>query len=410
MFSSKAAYAVIGAALCTCLTPAFAQAPAGSQQLNPAVSLIISGGVNEYSNDPDNYEIGGLPLLGEAGLNEEGFALGEAELVLDSNIDDRFYGKATIAMHQEGDELEVELEEAFFRTLTLPHGLTLQGGKFFSEIGYLNNIHGHAWDFVDAPLLYRGLFGRQIIDTGLQLTWLAPTDQYLQFGAEWLRGNERSDNSDFAGKNAVTTFITTGGDINRSSSWQLGLSGLFSDNGVVELGGHGHGGEEEEEGGDAELSGDTRLYGLDFVYKWALNGNPRTRNFKLQAELFRLERDGDISIAEPDGIEASTLASDATGFYVQGIYQFMPKWRVGLRYDRLNIDNSGSDEEVLAEAGYENIGHNPSRVSAMLDYSNSEFSRLRLQVNSDRSGESGSDTQVFVQYIMSLGSHGAHRY
>lgn len=405
LISTRAAVAV--SLCCVCVTPTLAQTSEG-KSLNPAISLIISGGLNEYKNDSNDYTISGLPLLGEAGLNDEGFALGEAELVMDSNIDDRFYGKATIALHQDGEELEVELEEAFFRTLTLPYGLTFQGGKFFSEIGYLNPVHGHAWDFVDAPLLYRGLFGRQLIDTGLQLTWLAPTEQYLQFGAEWLRGNGRSDSSDFAGKNAITTFITTGGDFNRNSSWQLGVSGLFSGNGTVELGGHAHG--EGEAEADAELTGDTRLYGLDFVYKWALNGNPRSRNFKLQTELFRLQRDGDISINEPDGIEETTLNNDASGFYVQGIYQFMPKWRVGLRYDRLEIDNNGSDAEVLAEAGYEITDHNPNRVSAMLDYSHSEFSRLRIQLNSDRSNAASSDTQIYLQYIMSLGSHGAHRY
>jgi hypothetical protein len=53
--------------------------------------------------------------------------------------------------------------------------------------------------------------------------------------------------------------------------------------------------------------------------------------------------------------------------------------------------------------------HRPSRVSAMTDFSNSEFSRLRLQVSRDDSGPS-TDDQVVLQYIMSLGAHGAHRF
>ena len=51
----------------------------------------------------------------------------------------------------------------------------------------------------------------------------------------------------------------------------------------------------------------------------------------------------------------------------------------------------------------------PKRVSAMVDFSNSEFSRLRLQISSDDS-RVASDDQVFVQYLMSLGAHGAHRF
>lgn len=45
----------------------------------------------------------------------------------------------------------------------------------------------------------------------------------------------------------------------------------------------------------------------------------------------------------------------------------------------------------------------------MLDYSRSEFSRIRLQYNRDESA-SKADDQWFVQYIVSMGAHGAHRF
>jgi len=46
----------------------------------------------------------------------------------------------------------------------------------------------------------------------------------------------------------------------------------------------------------------------------------------------------------------------------------------------------------------------------MLDYSPSEFSRLRAQFAKDQSRQGLKDNQFFVQYIMSLGAHGAHSY
>ena len=55
-------------------------------------------------------------------------------------------------------------------------------------------------------------------------------------------------------------------------------------------------------------------------------------------------------------------------------------------------------------------GYRPSRTSLMLDYSPSEFSRLRLQLARDNSRQSLTDNQLFVQYIMSLGAHSAHQY
>ena len=84
----------------------------------------------------------------------------------------------------------------------------------------------------------------------------------------------------------------------------------------------------------------------------------------------------------------------------------MPQWRAGLRYDQLRA------QEIAAgvnSALFDTHGHTPWRVSLMLDWSHSEFSRLRLQVNSDHS-QPDADSQVFVQYIMSLGAHGAHSF
>ena len=52
----------------------------------------------------------------------------------------------------------------------------------------------------------------------------------------------------------------------------------------------------------------------------------------------------------------------------------------------------------------------PSRTTVMVDYSLSEFSRFRLQLGADRSNPAAIDRQIFLQYIMSLGAHGAHKF
>jgi hypothetical protein len=46
----------------------------------------------------------------------------------------------------------------------------------------------------------------------------------------------------------------------------------------------------------------------------------------------------------------------------------------------------------------------------MLDYSPSEFSRLRLQFARDKARRDEADNQIMLQYVMSLGSHGAHAF
>ncbi|MEW8084370.1 MAG: hypothetical protein AB2823_02295 [Candidatus Thiodiazotropha endolucinida] len=374
---------------------------------NPDISLILDGRFGAFDNESD-YELPGFMLGGEAGRGEEGFHLGHNELAISANVDDLFYGKLTAAIADHEGETEVELEEAFIETSALGNGLNIKAGRFFSSIGYLNQQHGHAWDFVDAPLIYRGLFGEQLIDDGIQISWVAPTDIYLQLGGELLRGERfPAGGASNDGKGASTLFAKIGGDIGESHAWQLGLSHWRAEVEDRTSGGHHHEGEAEEV---PTYSGDSDVTGIDFVWKWAPLGNASQRNFKLQGEYFIRDEDGDVIMDDgSESPESTTYDGEQEGWYLQGIYQFMPRWRVGLRYDRLESDNKGSDEEVLAEAGLDNEGHKPERITLMGDYSHSEFSRLRLQYARDDSYED-SDDIVMLQFVMSLGPHGAHRF
>ena len=123
---------------------------------NPAIGVVLVGTAADFS--PDNaFAVPGYMLDEEAGPGEGGFSVGESELNAKVNIDDRFFGNFTLAVADEDGSTEVELEEAWFETLALPHGLQLRGGRFFSGIGYRNQFHSHADDFVDRPLPYRVL-------------------------------------------------------------------------------------------------------------------------------------------------------------------------------------------------------------------------------------------------------------
>ncbi|MEE9451914.1 MAG: hypothetical protein V3V61_04055 [Gammaproteobacteria bacterium] len=78
--------------------------------------------------------------------------------------------------------LNLSYEEAYIESLSLPSGLDVTAGRYLIDAGYLNPIHQHEWDFVDAPLVYLAFFNRQYIDDGLRVRWLAPTDFYLLTG------------------------------------------------------------------------------------------------------------------------------------------------------------------------------------------------------------------------------------
>ena len=149
---------------------------------NPAISMILTGNYASLSQDPATYRIAGFmpPPEGE-GPGERSFNLGESELTVAANVDPYFFANVTAAIQPDNS---IDIEEAYFKTLALSHGFTLKGGRFFSGTGYLNEIHSHNWDFVDQPLVYQAFFAGQLAQDGVQLRWIAPTDYFIELGAE----------------------------------------------------------------------------------------------------------------------------------------------------------------------------------------------------------------------------------
>ncbi len=403
--STRAKTDEIAAAVAQIAPPAAPQSNANS--LNPALSVILDGGFANYRRDPEAYRLPGFAQGSEAGLAREGLSIGHSEIIASANIDNLFFGQLTAAVAEHDGETEVELEEAFFETLGLSHGFTLRGGRFLSALGYLNQQHEHAWVFAVAPPVYRGLFGNQYRDDGVQLRWVAPTDLFLELGGEIFSGAKFPAGGQHSGAGSWTAFANVGGDIGVSHSWQAGLSYWRAEpEARADNGDHAHG------DGVAEtplFSGDSDVVGASLVYKWAPDGNPAQRNAKLQMEYFQRDEDGLITLAGSDPLEVSSYRGDQDGYYVQGVYQFMPCWRLGLRFDRVDSDNRGADLEVLDEAGLLAMGAAPRRYSAMIEWVPSEFSRIRLQYNLDRSLPL-TDHQIFLQYTYSLGAHGAHAF
>jgi hypothetical protein len=197
-----------------------------------------------------------------------------------------------------------------------------------------------------------------------------------------------------------------GGDVGESHSWRAGLSYLRT---------HADSREGTLPGvaaNDADLAftGRSDVAVADFTWKWAPNGNPHDRNFKVQGEyLWRKER-GDLTYDASDALglrNASAYSSRQGGWYLQGVYQWMPLWRVGARYDQLD---PGTVDYAANAPFFGATDFNPKRYTMMVDYTPSEFSRWRVQVAQSHPRPGMTDNELFVQYILSLGAHGAHKY
>lgn len=359
---------------------------------NPGFSMVLNGTYGTSNQDPSTYRLPGFALGGEARPGTRGFSLGETELGISANIDTWLYGAAILAVSP--DTNNITAEEAYFKTRSLPWGFQAMAGRFLSGVGYLNQQHPHAWDFADAPLVYRAMFEGNYGEDGVQLRWVAPTKQYIAIGGELGRGRGfPAANATSNGRNAFAGFLKTGADLSTEFSYQGGLSYLQT----KAEGRTSNGFTVNNNSNEDRFTGVSRTGIADLVLKWAPDGNTKRTNVKWQSEYFMRSETGDFNDIHYQGVQH--------GLYTQVVYQFLPRWRTGVRYDWLKA----SDQNSFRQTTLDNAGHKPERYSGMLEFNTSEFGRFRVQYNHDKSWQQ-TDRQIYFQYTHTLGAHPAHTY
>jgi hypothetical protein len=333
---------------------------------------------------------------------EDGFNLRHVELGFSAEVDPYFRAWTVVAVDEDG----AELEEAVLQTTSLPGGLTLSGGKIKSGIGRINRQHSHNWDFLDQPLVYDAFFGEHgLADTGAQLTWLAPTPFYLLLGAEAFDGdNEKSfavDDSGLQQEHAAprlyTAFLKAGPDLGPNHALQVGLSVLSGRHQVSEV---------DEEEGSAGADGYSRIYGADAVYKYDAKRAHGYGDVIVQAEYFYRDQDLDHLTGGWQGLAPWSHQQD--GYYAQGLYGFLPRWRAGLRWDQVGLTNEVEDPETASASCDSSY-----RLASVCDWKLSEFSLLRLQAGrgwyaTDEGREAA--WEFALQWQITFGKHAAHDF
>ena len=184
------------------------------------------------------------------------------------------------------------MEEGYIQTLALSYGFTIKAGRFFSGVGYQNQIHAHAWDFTDAPLANKVFLGNQLNEDGIQLKWVAPSDLYFDLGLELGRGRQfPAGPAGGRNKNGVgssTLFAHVGGDLGTSTAWQAGVSYLSTSPQDRTFGNLDSSGNPVNTN---SFTGNSRLWVLDGILKWAPNQNPTITHFKLRSEERRVGKE-----------------------------------------------------------------------------------------------------------------------
>ncbi len=417
---------------------------------NPAISVILDGTYAHFSDhidDPAGFESGhGHGGHGHGGHGiSEGFNLREAEITFTGSVDP-YFDMMVMASVSESD---IELEEAFITTRSLPAGLQVKAGKFLSDVGYINKHHIHDWYFVDQPWMRELMFGDEgLNEVGAQLSWLAPFDTYTRFGLEVLEGTSpgvasyigdgrhemvtvlpgdsnqpvrnrwRADKNlrDRDGPRLFTGFVKWAPDLGFDHAMQLGAFGGISQ---VWQNEEGH-----SSGRLETWDGDSQFIGADLVYKFGRGGLLGDGNFVLQAEY--VYRELDVEYQSRQFTDFSNLAltgpSDdpdrrdqlwkQDAFYLQGVYGFAPRWNAGLRVDGVGLTNRAFDDgtDALGRRGMRDDLDASWRYSGQVTFAPTEFSRLRGQISYNDIAGGHEAWQFMLQYNMSLGVHGAHAF
>ena len=166
-------------------------APAAVAAAPAPITVLSGGGGKNFLNlSLDGLFAAGastatdVPALEPGGHDpaQRGFTVQNVEVVFEGAVDPYFRGQANVILQisPEGETV-VELEEVYATTTSLPGGLQVKAGQFFTEFGRLNPSHPHSWDFVDQPLVNGRFFGGDgLRSVGGRISWLLPTDFYSE--------------------------------------------------------------------------------------------------------------------------------------------------------------------------------------------------------------------------------------
>ncbi len=390
----------------------------GIRLVDVSFDVLFAAGISSEPDDVlETLQVGGHDP------SKRGFSLTQAEISLAGAVDHYFTAESHIVffINNEG-ETEVELEEAFLKTTELPWGLQVKAGHFLNEFGRINPVHPHAWRWIDQPIINGRLFGGDgLRSPGVRVSWLTPLPfaSELYFEVQNARGETvgsffGADGDPTTGNYLnVTHNVRSMGDMLYMLRWENGfdLSDEFSTQfGISGLAGPNSTGNR----------GSTYIYGMDAVVKWRPVNSQRgwpsvIFETEVMGRTFHIDEEAQIA----QGLTVPTRSLHDWGLYTQVLWLFTTPWAVGIRYEYA-IGN-GNQLDTNDPATFTVINHSQDplrdhreRLSPLLIWHASEFSRFRLQYNFDHADSipnaNHRDHAVWLSVEFLIGAHPAHKY
>ncbi len=364
-----------------------------SQESNFNIEAVFNGKYTSFSRSGE-VEPKGFGTAHEGERGREGLQIGESEIIMNSDIGEKFSGSLTAAIVREDGADKIELEEAYVETLegSFLNNTFFKFGRAFWNVGMLNPQHAHADDFADRPLPYRVFLNKAYNDDGLEVSYLLGSSE-IGFGV--FRGEDfpfgNTAGSEGHGSDAWSAFYKS--TLNLSNSEELAFN-------IYHLSGKSRSpnarlGNEET----VTFSGDSDLSIINLDYENSYNSN---KKIKISAEYFYRNQDG--TFADSEESTGNVIFDDNdSGYYLALVNQLNNNFTMGYRYSKLLAADVPTG---LVGSALDSGGNDPVTHSLMSEWKFDSAAVMRLQLNHETPQIDMVDNQIIFQYIMYLGAGG----
>ncbi len=389
-------------------------------RFNPAIGLVFET-IFGYTQRRQRFVGGdGADAGGDVGTrlpSNFSSALRTIELFASAEVDPFARAYLIASGHAEGINAQgseefgkaaFEIEEAAIQTTSLPYNLSIRGGRFFSDWGFLGRRHAHDLPQIDVPPSLAQIFGNGNRTDGIELSWLVPAPFYLLINTGTGFSFGLPGEGPLAGLrrqviqgNVLFGSIRSYYDINDDNNIELGFSGLYTPQSRV-----------PGASGDALLAVDStdpidrHVFNMDFHYRWYPLGRGLRRSFALHGEILY-----DFGQGRRD-VFGNTVSRGAWGGYAYLEHRYSKRWRSGFRFDYHQLPSEPAlvTNPLTGFAGT-TVNTSGNRTDAMtfspyITFYPSEFQRFILQYNHSNYGNTlASNNQVLFQWQVVIGSH-----
>ncbi|GAA0818542.1 hypothetical protein GCM10009111_21350 [Colwellia asteriadis] len=354
---------------------------------------------NQIVENGEIWQPNGFLIGGESIPTEKGVSLDDVQLQGYLNVNHQYYVAAKLSGHSHGGDNSVELENLWFGTemYIAQQRLQLEAGKMTTDVTDTLNYHASADTFSQAPLSADILFGRHFNDIGVRAAVTGKINpRYLGGNSDYKIGFEVFNGDNFpatSGEGSISAFSHFNfqyDNFHSSAKFWVMYSEAEKRADLRYSQGHNHG-VSQDVTAEYYFSGDTLNTGVYFDASW-------------QYQQWRVHGEFEWMQAQVDGQIASTTQSAyieaPQNSYRLTTFIEREQHSIHLQYEILSTQNkfTQTTPTFITQAGLDNSGFEPNRISASWRYAFHPNFVLRTEWMRDESNEPSQ-----VNNVVSLG-------